>query len=120
MNPETEKIYKKHESKYREAMRRVVCEHCIDFAEDGSCKTHDADGCAVFRYLPELVQIALTLHERKVEPYVEAVRKHLCTSCRDSAGTGQCELRENLDCGLNRYLPMVLEAIEEVNLKLGL
>ena len=116
MRPDIEKIYKKHEAQFRAAVRKAVCEHCIDFGEDGSCKTHDKEGCAVFRYLPELVQIALMLHERSVEPYVAAVRQHVCSGCQNSAGSGRCELRESLDCGLNRYLPIVLEAVESVRL----
>ena len=113
-------VFLKHRESYEQAIRRHVCEECIDFAQDGSCVTHDSQGCAVFRYLPELVQIALGIHERKIDPYAKAVQKRLCSQCENSKGSENCELRENIDCGLNRYLPLVLDAIEEVNRKLGL
>ncbi|OGS09614.1 MAG: hypothetical protein A3J70_13795, partial [Elusimicrobia bacterium RIFCSPHIGHO2_02_FULL_61_10] len=50
---------------YEEAVKKHVCEHCEDFGIDGTCLTKDGLGCAIFRYLPELVQIAEEIHERK-------------------------------------------------------
>lgn len=120
MDAKSQKLFKKHEALYRAAVRRNVCGHCVDFSEDGSCKTHDAEGCAVFRYLPELVQIALQVNTTKIEPYLEAVRGHLCSTCKNSKGTDRCEIREGIDCGLDRYLLLVLEAIDEVNRQVGI
>ena len=100
---------------YEEAMMRRVCSHCIDFGEDGICHSPDPAGCAVFRFLPELVTIAEQLNDLKIEPYIEAVRREICMKCRGANPEGKCPLRDTLDCGLDRYLPLVLEAIEEVN-----
>ena len=100
---------------YEEALMRRVCSKCIDFGEDGICHSPDPEGCAVFRFLPELVAIAERLNESKIEPYIAAVRKDICMKCRSGSPEGKCPLRDTLDCGLDRYLPLVLEAIEEVN-----
>lgn len=102
-------------SLYEEALMRHVCSHCIDFGEDGICHSLDPEGCAVFRFLPEMVAIAGRLNEAKIEPYIEAVRKEICMKCRGGNREGKCPLRDTLDCGLDRYLPLILEAIEEVN-----
>lgn len=100
---------------YEEAIARRVCAHCIDFGEDGRCHSMDPEGCAVFRYLPELVAVAERIHENRIEPYVDAVRKEICMKCRSGTPGDPCPLRDTLDCGLDRYLSLVLEAIEEVN-----
>jgi len=34
--------------------------------------------------------------------------------CRSGSPGDPCPLRDTLDCGLDRYLPLVIEAIEEV------
>ena len=104
---------------YEEAVRRHVCSKCIDFGEDGVCQSPDPEGCAIFRYLPELVAIAERVKALKIEPYQEAVRKEICMRCRNSAGQERCSLRDTLDCGLDRYLPLVIEAIEEVKERKG-
>lgn len=99
---------------YEEALMRHVCSKCIDFGEDRICYSRDPKGCAVFRYLPELVAIAEHLNDTKIEPYLEAVREGICMKCRAETPGGRCPLRDTLDCGLDRYLPLVLDAIEEV------
>lgn len=103
---------------YEEALRRYVCSRCIDFGEDGLCHGPDPAGCAIFRFLPELVEIAKRLQDPKIEPYVEELRRHICVNCRQSA-EGRCPLRDALDCGLERYLPLVLDAIEEAEEKIA-
>ena len=98
---------------YEDAIKRHVCAHCIDFGEDKVCHSVDPEGCAVFRYLPELVSIAGQLNELKVEPYLQTVRDHVCMNCKNQIA-GKCSLRDAVDCGLDRYLPLVIDAVEEV------
>ena len=100
---------------YEEALMRHVCSHCIDFGKDGICHSPDPEGCAVFRFLPELVAICERLNSPKIGPYTEAVRKDICMKCRGGNPEGKCPLRDTLDCGLDRYLSLILEAIDEVN-----
>ena len=100
--------------RYEEAIMRHVCSKCIDFGEDSVCHSADPEGCAIFRYLPELVAIAERLREFRIQPYVDAVRRDVCMKCRSGEPGAKCPLRDSLDCGLDRYLPLVLDAIEEV------
>lgn len=120
MKRNSRKIFLENKALYEAAIRRHVCEKCIDFGQDASCHSKDPEGCAVFRYLPELLRVALELRERNIEPYVKAVRRQICSQCKNAKGSDHCELRDNIDCGLNRYLPLVLNAVEEVNQKLNL
>ena len=120
MTQKSDELFLRNRAIYVEAVKKYVCDHCEDMGEDGVCHTKDPQGCGIFRSLPELVRIARELHELKIEPYVKAVRQHVCSQCRDSSATGQCEIRDQLDCGLDRYLPLVIEAIEEVNRKLDM
>lgn len=99
---------------YEEAVRRHVCSHCIDFGEDHICHSQDPEGCAIFRFLPELVAIAERLNEYKLQPYVDAVRNGICMRCGNQSPEGRCPYRDTVDCGLDRYLLLVLEAIEGV------
>lgn len=99
---------------YEEAIRQHVCFHCIDCGEDGQCHSADPYGCAIYRFLPELILIAEDIKSPQLKPYQRAVRKCICTKCK-ADGDKKCALRTDLDCALDRYLPLVLEAIEEVD-----
>ena len=99
---------------YEEAILRHVCSKCIDLGADGICHSSDPEGCAIFRYLPQLVAIAERLREFRIQPYLDAVRQNICMKCRSGEPGHSCPLRDSLDCGLDRYLPLVLDAIEEV------
>lgn len=99
---------------YEDAIMQHVCAYCIDRGADGVCHTQDPQGCAIFRYLPELVAIAGRIRDNNIKPYIDAVRRDICMQCRSEKKEGACVLRDTLECGLDRYLPLVLEAIEEV------
>lgn len=96
-----------------ESIRKYVCERCIDYGADNTCHSHDPEGCGIFRHLPELIKIAHELHDLKLEPYIKAVRERICFKCNNAQKGGEvCQIREHVDCGLDRYLPLVIEAID--------
>ena len=99
---------------YEQAIRRRVCVHCIDCGADGVCRSLDPEGCAIFRFVPELVSIAKWIHAQKIDPYIRAVRENICAKCKRERPDGKCETRDALDCGLDRYLALVVDAVEEV------
>ena len=101
---------------YEEAVRRHVCSHCIDYGEDGQCHSLDVSGCAIYRFLPELIGIAQKIRRSNMKSYQRAVRKCICRRCDHSKGK-ECSLRKELDCALDRYLPLVLDALDEVNVQ---
>ena len=70
--------------------------------------------CQVRRFLPEIVNIINTTQSDSIEPYVNALRKTVCVKCEHAKPDGSCEERRKIDCCLDRYFPLVVEAIEEV------
>ena len=118
MNKTAQEHYAKYSSLYEKAVKEYVCSRCIDMTEDGFC-SKDPKDCAILRYMPELVGIALELHEKKVEPYVKLVRERICANCGSGGVDGEsCLKRKAVECDLDRYLPMVLDAIEDVEEKI--
>jgi hypothetical protein len=49
-----------------------------------------------------------------IQSYIEAVRWKVRMTCRRQDTEKPCLLRDTLDCGMNRYLPLVMEAVDEV------
>ncbi|HTL71590.1 MAG TPA: hypothetical protein VL404_09905 [Candidatus Eisenbacteria bacterium] len=114
-----EDVFLNKRALYEKAIRDRVCAHCEDRGEDGTCRTKDPDGCAIHRSLADLLQIAWQIDSGELAPYIEAVRKDVCQFCSHETA-GKCEVRNHLDCGLDRYLELVIEAVQEVDEALGL
>ena len=99
---------------YEAAIRNYVCARCVDFGEDSVChKPGGGEACAVIRHLKEIVYIAKQVHSKKVDPYVQALREKVCSHCENSQKDGSCKEREEIECCIDRYLPLVLQAIED-------
>jgi len=103
--------------RYWEAVRRKVCEKCLDGDGAGNCRLTPGQVCALQDHFPEVVNAVLSVKSGQVQPYVDALRLDVCAVCKQQSPEGTCRLRTQLDCGLDRYFPLVVEAIEAVNLE---
>ena len=99
---------------YREAIRRRVCAICLDGADDGACGLSGAPLCAIDEHLPRLVAAILDVRSRQDDAYAAAVEAKVCSHCSHRDGLGLCHLRRDGRCTLSVYLPLVVEAIDEV------
>jgi len=100
---------------YREAIRRRVCAVCLDSADDGSCSLASARSCAIEKLLPRLVEAVLEVRRAgHHDAYAAAIEARVCSHCPDRDALGQCHLRRDGRCALAVYLPLIVEAIEDV------
>ena len=100
--------------KYWEVVQRRVCAKCIDGDGQGNCRLHGEDECALKLHFPRIVEAVLSVRSDKVDPYIAALRSSVCGACKHQSADGTCMIRAHVDCGLDRYFPLVIEAIEEV------
>jgi hypothetical protein len=98
---------------YREAVRRRVCAICLDGADDGACGLVG----------PRLRDRRAPAPPRGCDPgraqparrrYAAAVEAKVCSHCTHRDGLGLCRLRRDGRCTVSVYLPLVVEAVEEV------
>jgi hypothetical protein len=97
-----------------EAIRRKVCSICLDSRDDLSCGLTGRQ-CAIEAHLPRLVEVLSRIESPRIDAYALAVREEICGGCRDRRADGGCALRASASCALDAYLPLVVDAIEEVN-----
>jgi hypothetical protein len=100
--------------RYREAIRRRVCAICLDGADNGSCGLSGPAFCAIDEHLPRLVEAILGVRHRKDDAYAAAVEATVCGHCSHRDSLGLCHLRRDGRCTVSVYLPLVVEAIDEV------
>jgi hypothetical protein len=99
---------------YREAIRRRVCAVCLDGADDGGCTLAGPPACAIEEHLGRLVDAILDVRSRHDDAYAAAVEARVCTYCTHRDALGLCRLRRDGRCTVSVYLPLVVEAIDEV------
>lgn len=109
MTPELEKYWK--------AVQERVCKVCIDSDPlgNGVCRISEASMCGVKEYFPKIVKIVLSVKSDKMDDYIIALRENVCKECRETPD-GVCELRNSVECALDRYYPLIVQAIESVNI----
>ncbi len=102
-------------NKYLAAIHENVCSVCVDSSEAGNCLLTDNEVCAVEKYLPEIVEIVHSVQSENINDYIEALHDQLCSHCRAQDSGNYCELREDANCALDRYFPLIVEVIHRVD-----
>lgn len=97
---------------YWEAVQERVCKHCVDSAETGVCRLPANQECGLRRYFTSIVDTVLSVRSDSLGPYVKALRENVCAVCDHQTTNGACLVRTEVDCGLDRYFPMIVEIIE--------
>ncbi len=100
---------------YREAVQEKICTKCIDGSGTGTCRLGNHEDCGLTLHFSKVVAAILSVKSDNLESYVQALQHDVCSFCKHQSPEGVCSLRNNLDCGLHRYFPLVVEAIEEVS-----
>lgn len=103
--------------KYWKAIQETVCKVCIDSDPfgNGVCRISEASMCGVKEYLPKIVKVVLSVKSNKMDDYITALRENVCRGCRETPD-GVCDLRNSVECALDRYYPLIVQAIESVNI----
>jgi len=97
---------------YWQVVSAKVCAKCIDGDGRENCRLSAGEECALKARFPKIVETVLSVKTDRMEPYIQELRKNVCRLCIDQSPDGTCILRSHLDCGLDRYFPLVVEAIE--------
>jgi len=101
------------EERYWQVIQRLVCSKCIDADCHGSCLLSKDMECAVRRFLPRIIDIVNSVSSDSIRPYETMLRMSVCQSCVHQSIDGSCSLREEVDCALDRYFPLIVQGIEE-------
>lgn len=103
---------------YRDAIRRRVCAPCLDGRGDGTCGLSGRT-CALDVHLSRIVETIAAIDSPRMDEFVAAIEAQVCPGCEPHGADGSCRVREQGDCALATYLPLVVDAVEEVRGRLG-
>lgn len=102
------------------ALRTNICRQCWQRPTGsetlGADQPRTCEGeCTIFRNLPRLRQIALTIDDPTLNRYEQATQELICQVCDASATAGDyCDQRSTRNCPLSRYLNLVIETLSKI------
>lgn len=103
---------------YRTAITHTVCSVCQKPDENGVCSIGDRERCTIDLYLPKIVEVISSTQSGRYEDYVVALRDVICGQCA-FGNDENCGNRGTDVCILDRYFPLIIEAVEKVNARSG-
>ena len=94
-------------------VRDRICRVCSDRKMDGTCGLEEPGACALFRLFPQVAQAIQRVDSDNLQDYIDSIRSNVCTVCTSQDSAGDCGLRREVQCALDSYLLLIVEAIEE-------
>ena len=94
-------------------VRNRICGVCTERTDEGKCGLEDSSSCALFRLFPQVAQAIQSVNSNDIQQYIDAIRRNVCSVCEEQAQDGSCEVRRQVQCSLDAYLLLVIDAIEE-------
>src|SRR4051812_20100444 len=94
-------------------VRNRVCNVCTERTASGDCGLEKPSSCSLFQLFPLVAKAIQSVKSDDIQPYIEAIRRNVCSACIDQAPGGSCETRQQVRCALDAYLLLVVDAIEE-------
>lgn len=99
---------------YRDAIAQGVRAICIDRNLNPRSTVETEANCRIDRFLPQLVELAKAVGPNDLEAFNAAFEKTICLQCGHLDSFGTCRVREQAECCLYRYLPLLYDAIHRV------
>ena len=96
-----------------ELLRRRICGVCVDRNTEGGCGLSNPDECGLFNRFPKIVAAVSRVESEKLGDYVAVIREDVCEGCANQKLDGYCRVRDEVRCVLDRYLLLIVSAIEE-------
>ena len=100
---------------YREAIRRRVCAVCLDGTDDNGCGLVAPERCPLDELLPQLVDAIRDVGLHHDSGFATAVEARVCGHCTHRDAYGLCRPRRDGRCAVAVYLPLIVEAVLEVD-----
>ena len=100
---------------YRGALRDRICSICGKFGYDEVCGIGEEGECPFDRHLERLLTAVLsTPRSDEISAYIPKIREMVCIECPNQNDRGVCKSRDTAYCGLDSFIVLVVQTIEDV------
>ncbi len=102
-------------NKYIQAIRENICSICVDSDENGVCTLSNKEICAVEHHFPKMIDVINNNETESTDELIVLLREQVCAECNSQNTEGNCNLRDDANCSLDRYFPIIAETIRKVD-----
>ncbi len=99
---------------YWQVIQEKICPRCLDGDGHGECRLPVGEECALKSFLPQIVITIANAKSDSIEGYVNLLRRNVCILCEHQNADMSCKRRNDLECAIDRYYPLVLQIVETV------
>lgn len=104
---------------YWQSIQQKICPRCLDGDGQGNCRLPVGEECALKSFLPQIVMTLENAESGSMDTYISKLRRHVCILCDHQQPDTVCKKRNDLECALDRYYPLVVEIIETVRTEMA-
>lgn len=101
-------------TQYWQRIQERICVRCVDGDGLGGCRLPASQECPISAFLPEIVVTVANTQTDSYETSINVLRRHVCILCDSQDVNLACKKRNDLECALDRYYPLVIETLETV------
>jgi hypothetical protein len=103
-----------HIEEYWALLQTRICRRCVDGDGTGACRLPAGEECALHHYLPNIIATVRSATSESLDGYVALLRKNVCRVGDAQDASLVCHKRNDLECALDRYYPLVIEIVESI------
>ena len=100
---------------YQEAIKNRLASACLERADDGTCAPPDGRRCALDLNMLEIIKAVKAVKSDYMGDYAEQIRETVCEQCVNQDEHGHCQFRESIECCLDNFMLLVVDAIDDVD-----
>lgn len=75
---------------------------------------NEKETCAVELFLPQIIEVVHKADSEDIKVLQNKLRETVCVECRAQEG-GNCYLREDANCSLDRYFSLIVDTVQKVD-----
>ena len=113
------KAFSANLEQYWDVVKDQICLKCVDGDGEGGCRLLSDVDCELREHFPLIVGVVNNVYSSKIEDYIRRLRLEVCAQCKSLEDNGGCHRRNDVDCALDRYYPLVIGAIESVTAQIA-
>ena len=96
--------------------RRVEAEispNCMHRLPSGVCQQPQDFPCPIHNNVDCIIEVVHSVSSDRLDPYITRLRQVVCQKCQMLDESGECKLRDNLDCCLDAFIVLIVKIVEE-------
>jgi hypothetical protein len=94
-------------------VRNSICPVCAERPAPGPCVLEAAGECALFQFFPRVARALQSARGGDINDSIAAIRRDVCSVCRNQQAGGDCRVRREGECALDAYLVLLVDVIGE-------